>query len=296
MTDRSFCDVVPPSDMGDSRLREVESLLARCSGVLGGYLEDSGLGSRPKFFMELMRKHRPGSGCLVGSAEVSAEDASQMMMVKEAEGELLGHFSKMTQQVVARRARAHGKDGDALHADAYEAFFTAMLNYDGSVRFSTYLQTCLSHNINRACMKDSFVRVPAEVRRLSMRVVGRMGEGATFDEAVEGLDEDAVRGVVASMRRVQTATDLEVNESEMAVVEDRESVEWVGRALEGVNFTRLERAALQGFMDAPCGVMGLSSALKGLINPDTGKEYSRAAISAAWAQARKKIRRALEAA
>lgn len=292
----SFCDVVSPSEMGDSRLRDVESLLARCSGVLGGYMGASGLKSRLKFFMELMSRHRPGSGCAIGSARVSAYDAALMLEVKDVECELLGHFSKMIQQAVARRARAHGKDADSLHAAAYETFFMAMLNYNGSVRFSTYLHKCLRSNLNRSCDKDSVVRVPSRVRSLSMRVVGRMGEGSTFDEALEGMEEADIRRVIASMRLVSTATDLEVDESELATVEGGESLAWVGRALEGVEFTRLERAALRGFMDAPSGEMGLSSALKGLINPNTGREYSRAAISAAWAQARKKIRRALEAA
>jgi hypothetical protein len=187
-------------------------------------------------------------------------------------------------------------EAGGLTSEAYEAFFRAMLNYKGRTRFSTFLQNCLEKNLARARTRDSLVRVPREVRRLSMRVVGLMDSGRTFDEAVEGLAEKDVRRVVASMRRVQGAGDLQMDESELAAVEDGGKLGWVNTALQGVQFTRLEREALKGFMESPAGVMGLSSNLKDLVNPDTGRPYSRAAVSAAWAQARKKIRLALEAA
>lgn len=295
MLKSSFCGLVAPSEMGDSRLREVESLLASCSGVLQSRLRDSGMKSSRKFFVELMRIHRPGSGCVVGGAVVSAADAALMMGFKEVEFELLGQFSMMIDRAVGRHAAIHGRDRESLHADAYEAFSAAMLNYDGSTVFSTFLQHCLSRNLTRACLDDSTVRVPLRVRRLSMTVAGRMRGGSTFDEAVQGLSEREVRRVLASMRGVKTTTALGIEDSELAAVEDGDSVEWVGLALEGISFTRLERAALEGFMGSPWGTMGLSSALKGLINPRTGSEYSRAAVSAAWGQARKKIGRALGA-
>lgn len=296
MSDHSFCKVVAPSDLGHERLREIESTLASCAGVVGDHLADSGFKSRMEFFKELMRRHRPGCGCLVGSAEVSSSNADLMMRLKEVESDLLSHFSMMIERVVRRCARVHSRDSDGLHADAYEGFFRAMLNYDGSVRFSTFLHACLVRHLARACSGDSCVRVPDRIRRLSMRVVGRMGRGESFDSAVEGMDEASVQRVVASMGRVRTATDMEVEESDLVAVEDRESLEWVSRALEGVEFTVLERAALKGFMESPSGVMGLSEGMEGLVNPATGRPYSRAAVSAAWRQARKKIARVLEAA
>ena len=289
MNNASFSDLVAPRRVDAARLLELESLLSSCSRVLGGLKEKSGLRSRLAFYREFLRVYRPGVGCAVGSADVSPGDAALLMGVKEVEGELLGHFSLMINKSVRRR-------GEEFHADAYEGFFNAMLNYDGSVRFSTFLHTCLARHLSRACTGGGCVRVPDRVRRLSMRVVGRMGGGESFDSAVEGLDDKSVRRVVAAMGRVRTATDLEVGESDLFAVEDRESLEWVSQALEGVEFTVLERAALKGFMESPSGVMGLSEGMEGLVNPSTGRPYSRAAVSAAWRQAKKKIARVLEAA
>lgn len=296
MRKKMFCGLVRPLKAADSRVLDMESALASCSRVVKACHGVSGIKSSLDFFKEFMRVHRRGSGCRVGSACISAPDAEIMMRIKDIEVELLGHFSRMISMVVAQVSMSRGRVAEDFNSEAYEAFFHAMLNYDGSVRFSTYLHNCLRRKILHACSEDSTVRIPSNARKLSMRVIEKMNTGQTFDEATDGLKEGAMRIVLASFKSVQTATDLEVNESEMAKVEDKDSFEWVDATLKGVDLTLLERVALRGFMDSPTGVMGLSSALKGLINPNTGKEYSRAAISAAWAKARKKIRAALEAA
>jgi DNA-directed RNA polymerase specialized sigma24 family protein len=296
MENTGFCDLVSPAYVGEDRLLEIESSLAACTAVVSGYHEESGIRYRLNFYREFLHAHRDGHSCVVGEAKITAKDARTMMTPKEVEGELLGQFSKMIKSVTCRIASRHGMDGGDLTAEAYEAFFRAMLNYTGRTRFSTFLQNCLERNLSNGRARDSLVRVPREVRRLSMRVVGLMDSGSTFDEACSGLSEEETKGVVASMRRVQGAGDLQMDESELAAVEDGEKLGWVNTALQGVQFTRLEREALKGFMESPAGVMGLSSNLKDLVNPDTGRPYSRAAVSAAWAQARKKIRLALEAA
>lgn len=130
-----------------------------------------------------------------------------------------------------------------------------------------------------------------------MRVLERMeGHGVSFDEAVEseGVAQEKVRSVVAAMSRVCSATELDIRESDMAVSEDRPVPKGVMKAIEGVKLTELERAALRGFLDSPTGEMGLSKGCADMVNPDTGRPYSRAAVSSAWKQARKKLAVALK--
>jgi DNA-directed RNA polymerase specialized sigma subunit len=246
--------------------------------------------------VEFMRVYKEGRPCVVGKSRIPASDALFMMTPKEVEEELLQQFSKLIKSATRRVASKHNMDGCELTAEAYEAFFRAMLNYNGSTRFSTFLHFCLHRNLTRALSDDSIIRVPRKVRKLSMRVVDFMHSGKTFDEATKEFKNDDVKKIVASMRKVQGAGDLQMDESELATVEESQDFKWVRKALEGVHFTRLEQEALRGFMESPAGVMGLSSNLKNLVNPATGKPYSRAAVSTAWAQARKKIKVALEAA
>jgi DNA-directed RNA polymerase specialized sigma subunit len=296
MKDTDFCDLITPAEVGEDRIREIESSLAACSAVISGYHEASGIRSKLDFYIEFLGAYREGRACVVGDTSIHAKDARIMMAPKEVEEELLSQFSSLITKTAREAAFNRGLDAGDLSSDAYETFFRAMLNYDGSARFCTFLQSCLQRSLSNARWKDPLVRIPREVRRLSMRVVGLMEAGKTFDEAVDGLNEKEIKRVVASMRRVQGAGDLMMDESELASVDDGENLGWVNTALDDIQFTSLERAALKGFMESPAGVMGLSSNLKELVNPATGRPYSRAAVSAAWAQARKKIRRALEAA
>jgi DNA-directed RNA polymerase specialized sigma24 family protein len=296
MENTGFCDLVSPVYVGEDRLLEIESSLAACTAKISGYHDASGIRYRLDFYREFLRANRDGHPCVVGNANIPAEDARIMMTPKEVEGELLAQFSRLIRKTAGRIALGNGMEAGDLTSEAYEAFFRAMLNYTGRTRFCTFLQKCLERNLSNGRARDSLVRVPREVRRLSMRVVGLMDSGRTFDDATAGFSDEEMKRVIAGMRRVQGAGDLQMDESELAAVEDGEKLGWVNTALQGVQFTRLEREALRGFMESPAGVMGLSSNLKGLVNPDAGRPYSRAAVSAAWAQARKKIRLALEAA
>lgn len=296
MKPNKFCDIVPHHALPSERLGAIEGVLAGASALVRRHRSASGIPSSVDFFAELMRKYRKGSAVQVGNVTVPPEEAAEIMEVKEVEGELLAGFSRLINKATLRCGRAYGRPPEELQADAYEAFFRAMVNYSGETRFSTYLWHCLNRNLCRVCLDKGELKVPRDVRRIAMRVVESMHkDGVTFDEAVEsvGLSEKQRPKVVASMSRVCSATELEVRESDMATSRDSESFGWVSKAVEDAGLGHLERAVLKGFMEAPAGVMGLSEGCRDLINPDTGRPYSRAALSSAWRQARKKIARAM---
>ena len=100
--------------------------------------------------------------------------------------------------------------------------------------------------------------------------------------------------VVAAMSKVKTASELDIRESDMVGCEDSRVPSGVMEALSTVKLGNLEKAALKGFLESPSGIMGLSKGCSGMINPNTGRPYSRAAISSAWRQAKKKIAVALK--
>jgi ribosome maturation protein Sdo1 len=54
-------------------------------------------------------------------------------------------------------------------------------------------------------------------------------------------------------------------------------------------FTDLENAVLDGFISSS-GRMGISSISKNIINPKTGKPYTRMAASLAWKKIKNKIK------
>lgn len=294
---KTLCDLVPPALIDSERMREIESVLGEAGRLTERHQSLSGCRSRVEFFAEFSRKYEAGRGALVFGANVPPSDADIMIQAKELEGELLSGFSPMVNLLTHRAASKFGGDPDDLVGEAFMGFFQALVHYKGDAKFSTFLQKCLKRRLSRSCSEDRAIRVPQEVRRLTMRVVERMkGSGASFDEALnsEGVSPEKARGVVTAMSRVCSATELDIRESDMATSEDCPVPRGVMKAIEGVEFTALERAALKGFLDSPSDKMGLSKGCAEMVNPETGRPYSRAAVSFAWRQARKKLAVALK--
>lgn len=299
MARSGFCDLVPPCFIPADRMRQIEKALAASSRLVGQYKMSSGLCDSIAFFAAFMKAYREGANVFVGEALIPAEHASVMIGVKDIESELLSGFSLMIQKATVSCGRSYGRDPEDLQAEAYQAFFRAMINYSGETMFSTYLWYSLTRNLSRACLDKGELKVPRDVRKIAMRVVNAMNaHSMTFDDAVaaEGVPDGCVSKVVSAMSRVHSTTELEIRPSDLATCEDSESFGWVSNAVEVAGLGRLERAVLAAFMSSPSHSLGLTEGCRDMINPDTGKPYSRAALSAAWKQAKKKIARAMEAA
>lgn len=293
----SFCDVVPPRLIGEGRKKELECLLADAAKASAAHYGNSDASSLICFFSEFVRVYDLGVDLKVFGAHIPAADAAKMIRVKEVECELLAGYSKMIQKLIWRASNEFGVDAEDLFGEAFAAFLDAAVHYDGRNRFSTLLYICVRRQLLRACANRDGRRIPADIRSLTMRVVDRMScDRVSFDEAVEseGVSSKKLEKVIASMTRVCTASELDIRESEMASCSDRASVSGVKKAIDSVKFTGLEKAVLEGFMASEAGKMGLSSGCAGLVNPATGRPYSRAALSAAWKQARKKLQFALK--
>lgn len=295
-----FVEAFPNAPMEDDRLKEVEDSLAAAGRLTARYHRLSGLASRTEFFAEFVRDYENGKQSKFAGVTIPHQDARIMFVAKQLETEVIAGFSAMMDGLVSRAAHRFGRDYDDLVGEAFRSFFDALVHYTGGVRFSTFLHVCIRRHLSRVCSTDRAIRVPRQTRKITMRVVDRMHrDGVSFDEAVEseGVPQKKVGVVVAAMSKVCSATDLDIRESDMAASQDspRDNGEAVRvmRAIETAGLGRLERAVLKGFMDAPSGSLGLSKGCAGLTNPDTGRPYSRTAISHAWKQVRKKIAVAL---
>lgn len=292
----SFCDLVPPTTIPQDRLLELEGALAQAGRRIKTHASKSSASSAAEFFCSFVKAYRAGSPVSACGLLVSAEDADKMVVAKALEGELLSGFSRGIQQCILRCAKSFGRQPDELEGVAYECFYNAVVNYDGSSRFCTFLFTCLRRGLARFCAGQSELGVPENIRKLTMRVTNTMAkEGRTFDDAISrlGVSKKQTLKVCAAMRTVQRATDLKIRESEMASSLPRDDARWVLEAIGKAELGSLERAAFEAFMDAPAGSQGLAAGCRHLVNPQTGKPYSRAALSSAWRQARKKIARVL---
>lgn len=294
---QSFCDMIPYRPIKKARMAELESLVSEAVRLATEHQTRSGAKSVTEFFGEFVRLHRPGEAARVFGADVPASDAAKMIGVKEVECELLGGFSAMIQKIICRVAGQEGTEQEDLHGEAASAFLKAVLHYDGSSKFSTFLHVCVQRALRKACSKAGGFNVPQEIRKLTMRVVNKMGrDQMSFDEAVcsEGVSERNIGKVLASMSKVYSASELDIRESEMATSVDKPSPSGVRKAIESVELGALEKAVLESFMGSSADKMGLSEGCSDLVNPKTGRPYSRAALSSAWKQARRKLENALK--
>ena len=60
-------------------------------------------------------------------------------------------------------------------------------------------------------------------------------------------------------------------------------------SLDSIEMSQLEKAVLDGFLQSSKG-MGLNSISKNIINPKTGKPFTRMAASLAWKRVKEKIK------
>jgi hypothetical protein len=289
----SFCDLVPHKAIKSDRMRFLEAEMTLAASKVSEYHKMSNAKTASDFYCDFVRFFVCDADFSVCGVTVSAEDASVMIKTKDLESEVMAGFSRLIQKLVRRSACALGIEPEELFGEAFRSFQKAMLYYNGEAKFVTFLHICLQRHLSKVMAKDSVVRVPDEVRKLTMRVVDRMAnDRVSFDSAVqsEGLSQEKSKRVVSAMSKVCNSSDLGISESRLACVTDRPSYAGVRKVIQSANLGRLERAVVEGFMNSPTGDLGLSEGCRGLINPDTGKPYSRAALSSAWKKAREKLR------
>lgn len=297
MKTKGFCDVVKHSSIDGVRLKEIEGIVAAAAAVTERHHARCHGRSKMDFYVEFVRNFRESAKVAVFGVLVPRKDAEAMMAAKECEAELLAGFSRMISGLASKASKRFCVPEEDLFGEAYKAFLNALIHYNGKTRFSTFLHICVQRHIVSSCRQGHMVRVPSEIRRLTMRVVDRMcRERASFDSAVEteGLSRKKTMCVVAAMSKVNYASDMDMKESEMASLNDRRIPPGIMEAAARVNLGALERAVLKGFLESPSGSKGLSKGCRGMINPHTGRPYSRAAISSAWKQARRKLASALK--
>jgi len=288
----SFCELVPHRPISAPRMCELEAILSNAGRLAAQHQSGSGMSGVSDFFAEFLRAYSEGAEVCVGHARIPPKDAATMIQIKEVESEVLAGFSRLISSLARRASKSFGVDLEDLHGEAFVAFFGALVHYSGESKLSTFLHVCIRRHFMRSCSNRSGLNIPQQIRMLTMRVVDRMGrEGVSFDQAVEseGMSQRNTKKVVAAMSRVRSASELDIKESEMASSVDRPSFDGVRKVIDSVKLGNLERAVLEGFLDAPTGEMGLSKGCAGMINPETGRPYSRAALSEAWKRARQKL-------
>jgi hypothetical protein len=290
-----FCDHFPPASTVD--IKSIEAEVSFCSTLLRSLRKTSDSDSVLDFYSSFLCAYKRGTALRVCNALISPQDAETIIRLKDLEAVLLPHFSKMIEGILRKNSRKFGLDPAELQSEAYSSFVLAMLNYNGEASFCTYLNSVVSNNLSRCGSEGGLVKVPERTRRLSIRVLDAMHKDhKSFDSAVDsiGLSARESKRVAFAMQKVYTTTELDVHDSDIATARECKPKGWFDSVATKAKLGVLEKAALDAFLSSPSGKMWLSKGCRGMLNPKTGKPYSRAAISSAWKQARRKLAVVLE--
>lgn len=284
---------VPGNTSSPERRLEIERILAESNLVLRRlHLEARGRGFRGSRRMFM-------AAVLSGAETVPAEDLPAVSRIKEVEWEALCAYSAMIYKISGRWSRNldASSSREDLDAVAVEGFLNAVCCFTGKARLSTYVHRSVTRHVSEYVMSRRNMPVPPEIVRLRVRLRRMMEGGLTLDEAVMsmGLSERVRSDLVFSLSEVSNSSSLGVDEAEIAGASGPADHSLAGRILRDMRFEGLDEVVFREFMREG-DAMNLSGLAKRLVNPKTGRPYSRWMLCLVWRRVRDRISAALEGA
>jgi len=272
-------------------------------------------------------KKFPNSSLNIANVKIEKEDVEKIVFAKSLEAEIISSFSRMFFKIANKWSKINNDvclSVDDLESEATQAALVAMYGYtDTDYAISTYLYRCVSNKIRNICNGTSQLSTlgsnAISIRRRYEEAKNKFDKNKTFDEIVEFLkfNEKEIELLNSTMSKV-------LNHSDLTGENDAKSLDYttVGKSFSGLDgtieyscvssgnnfsirsvecsndeislnledFTELEKIVLEGFMTSSNN-LGIGSLAKKLVNPKTGKPYSRMAITYAWRRVKDKIKK-----
>jgi DNA-directed RNA polymerase specialized sigma subunit len=303
---KSFQTSVSHLSISEERKAELEATLREGNVLLKHYhekmKESLGLSkhNRTPFLNEIAKNYCQGKDVVVFGITIPADDAKKIYLVKKTEGEIICAHSNLINKIANKWFSINNDIAlslEDLKSEAYDAALDAVSHFIKEVKFSTFLHHCVRRRLSRVCRKTNGLSdLSTETAKLKTEYsVLATEEGATFDNIVEKMriSGKEIHTLQSVLTRVQNMTSLDKEDKDrMVIVDDSVEPEPENNILElvkTIDFSPLEKAVLEGVLNSPNTKLGIGSATKDLINPETNKPYSRMAFSLAWKRIKKKI-------
>lgn len=272
-------------------------------------------------------KKQPNSSVFVANITIEKEDVEKIVFAKSLEGEVISSFSRMFYKIASKWTRINNDvclSVEDLESEAIQAALVAMYGYtDTDYAISTYLYKCVSNKIRNVCNSTNQLSNlgsnAISIKRKYEEAKAKFEGNKNFDEIVQSLDltEKEMKILKSTFSKVLNCSDLsgedKVNPLDYTSIGKKFSgicgeVEYScvsngnnftirniesndkSISLNLEEFTELEKIVLEGFMTSNNN-LGIGSLAKKLVNPKTGKPYSRMAITYAWRRVKDKIKK-----
>lgn len=264
--------------------------------------------TRAKYLAEIYSSYKncaDSDVCLHGLV-LPNHDVKKIIKTKELEFDIIQSLSGLIYQIVSKKGKI-AKDlmlsEEDLESECYKSVISALCSYKNPENcFSTYLHHCISKHINNLCNKTNHMsklsRDAVDLKRRYNQTKNSLLHNGNFEEVVSlmNISEKETKLLRSSLfcntvhfSEQESIENIEIKISSVKNNIDEESYDLADMTKIRSEFTDLENAVLDGFISSS-GRMGISSISKNIINPKTGKPYTRMAASLAWKKIKNKIK------
>jgi hypothetical protein len=310
--------IIPYVPINESKRQEMQNLISQSNIVLQNYhsqvaTRHGRLGfktsnnkslSKSKYLSEIKDSHKKNleSDVDLYGVTIPLADVKQILIVKNLEWEVLCSISGIISKIVNRKSRSlkdRTLSSEDLENECVKSAITSICSYtDADICFSTYFFNCIGRHISSLCNRTN------HTSRLSKKAIVLRGKyietkksllrASNFEEVVGLMNiSDKEISLLQSVLCCGSIMSVEEKYGEIEnypVVENNNNDCSLSSVdVSSIELSELEKAVLEGFMQSS-NKMGISSITKEIVNPKTGKPFTRMAASLAWKRVKEKIK------
>jgi DNA-directed RNA polymerase specialized sigma24 family protein len=232
-----------------------------------------------------------------------AETRAFLEVLMGLESTVLSAYIRMAMELVQafylsnRRERPHLDENDYLQ-EATWALFDSIYCYDGSTQFSTYAYNAVKRRLagfvrdeeTHAGIGRDVKQLRRKVREIMRQQMCRVEEAILALRQMEEMSDEMAAQVRDAM---YTVSYIEKDTHQSTPVEaDSDQTSALRAAVKLADLSPIQRELIESYLQT--GERIDSELVAGRVNPNTGKKYTRQALSQQWAKACDKIKAVME--
>ena len=269
-------------------------------------------------------KENPNSDVTLYGLVIPRNDVKKIVLIKDIEWEVICSVSRIYYKIIKINNNSKFSFED-LENECVLSTMDALVSYSNeNICFTTYFYNCVSRHIKKFYRKNSGVaKLTKEASVLLAKYIdvkNSMDHKASFEEIVEKMQISQKQvGKLRHLLNFESTKyesmennsrfhcDLEGNKSyyssghrngNLVIAENKNSdcsYDSTDVSIDSFEWSELEKAVIEGVKNSSKNI-GINSFAKNIINPKTGKPYSRMSITNAWKKIKLKITNSKKAA
>lgn len=307
--------MIPYKKLSEDYKKHLDETMRQGNIVLKKYHQESKKNfSIPKYnrikFLNLILKecNNACEDIVVGGVFIPKEDIAKILSVKNIEWEVLCGYSAAIQKVSNRhRPSDSSMSQEDIFSEAVRSAISAIYHFtEQNIKFITFLQHCVNRHLTfKIGSLSNLSRRACKLLFKYEKTKSKLNGPYNFENIVKLMDlsDKETKILKSALSKTSNFSDLEIDELNL-IVKSKQDLEFcdkihVEEMLSNLDLSSLEKAVLNGFLQSKYNSktsLGLGTFAKNIINPSTGRPYTRQALSLAWNRIKEKISNSYKAA